>query len=120
MDPIEPSPLLECLEQSDWFSGEPGSLELGDKRLNKRARAVLRARWNHPQSTFHSSFEGWTQAKGAYGLINHPNPLISLQTRIEPHTRATLGRMAAEPVVLLPQDTSSLNYSGLKETSGLG
>ena len=54
------------------------------------------------------------------GLINHPNPLISLQTLIEPHVHATLGRVAAEPVVLLPQDTSSLNYSGLKETSGLG
>lgn len=120
MGPIEPTPLLECLKQPDWFSDELGSLELGDKRLNKRARAVLRARWDHPQSTFHSSFEGWTQAKGAYGLINHPNPLISLQTLIEPHAHATLGRMAAEPVVLLPQDTSSLNYSGLKETSGLG
>jgi hypothetical protein len=120
MEPIEPLPLLECLNRPDWFSGELGSLELGDKRLNTRAQAVLRARWNHPQSTFHSSFEGWTQAKGAYGLINHPNPLISLQTLIEPHIHATMGRMAAEPVVLLPQDTTSLNYSGLKETSGLG
>jgi glutamate 5-kinase len=28
--------------------------------------------------------------------------------------------MAAEKVVLLPQDTTTLNYTGLRQTSGLG
>lgn len=120
LEPIEPTPLLEGLKNPDWFSDELRTLQLGDKRLNKRAQAILQARWSHPQATFHSSFENWTQAKGAYGLINHPNTQINLQTLIEPHLHATLGRMAAEKVILLPQDTTTLNYSGLKETTGLG
>ena len=28
--------------------------------------------------------------------------------------------MAAEPLVLLPQDTTTLNYTGLRQTTGLG
>ena len=28
--------------------------------------------------------------------------------------------MAAEPLVLLPQDTTGLNYTGLRQTAGLG
>lgn len=36
------------------------------------------------------------------------------------HVEATNSRVAAEAVVLLPQDTTSLNYSGLRQTSGLG
>jgi hypothetical protein len=39
---------------------------------------------------------------------------------LEPHAHATQQRMAAEPLVLLPQDTTGLNYSGLKQTRGLG
>ncbi len=43
-----------------------------------------------------------------------------MESLLEPHTEATLARMAAEPLVLLPQDTTSLNYTGLRKTKGLG
>ena len=37
-------------------------------------------RWQQPQASFHGSFADWTPAKGAYGLIAHPSPDISLAT----------------------------------------
>jgi len=36
------------------------------------------------------------------------------------HKERTLERMAAESLVLLPQEHHSLNYGGLKQTQGLG
>jgi len=53
-------------------------------------------------------------------LIEHRTAEISLERLLGAHQQATQARMAAEPVVLLPQDTTGLNYTGLQQTSGLG
>src|SRR5436190_4474353 len=118
--PLTPQPLLRSLEHSDWCNEELGGLELGDRRRTQRALQILAARWEQPQASFYGSFSGWTAVKGAYGLIEHPDQGLNLQSLLSAHREATQARMAAEPVVLLPQDTSSLNYSGLKQTTGLG
>jgi hypothetical protein len=52
--------------------------------------------------------------------MEHPSADISLSTLLASHQEQTQARMAAEPVVLLPQDTTGLNYSGLRQTTGLG
>lgn len=119
-EPILATPLDECLGREDWGRHELATLELGDRRLNRRAEAILAARWRQPQSSFYGSFEGWSPAKGAYGLIEHPRAPIHFESLLQPHQQATRARMAAEPVVLLPQDTTALNFSGLKQTAGLG
>ena len=45
---------------------------------------------------------------------------ISLASLLRPHSQMTQSRMAAEPLVLLPQDTTGLNDTGLRKTTGLG
>jgi hypothetical protein len=117
---LTPEPLLQSLEQHPWWEHELAGLDLGDRRLDKRARNILQARWNQPQASFHGSFSSWTPAKGAYGLIEQVRAEISFSALLEPHSQATQRRMAAEPVVLLPQDTTGLNYTGLRQTTGLG
>lgn len=117
---VTPCPLVESLEASDWCARELDSLELGDTRRNRRAELLLTARWKNPAATFSASFSTWGQAKGAYGLIEQKRSEISFETLLAPHTETTLSRMAAEPLVLLPQDTTSLNYTGLRKTTGLG
>jgi len=118
--PLTPQPLLESLAQEDWCARELAALDLGDRRLVRRAQAVLGARWRQPQASFFGSFATWGEAKGAYGLIEHRHAPLSLESLLGAHAEATAARMAAEPVVLLPQDSTTLNYSGLKETTGLG
>ncbi len=118
--PLRPQPLEQSLQQQDWCAYEMAGLDLGDQRRCQRAVKILRARWQQPQASFYGSFAGWTPAKGAYGLIEHPSQEISLQSLLQPHIQATQARMAAEPLVLLPQDTTGLNYSGLRQTTGLG
>ncbi len=117
---VVPCSIAECSGQDEWTAREMSGLALGDERLNRRAEAILQARWQQPRASFYGSFAGWSPAKAAYGFVEHATAPISLQTLLEPHKEATLSRMAAEPVVLLPQDTSSLNFSGLHKTSGLG
>jgi hypothetical protein len=95
-------------------------LDLGDARRNRRAESILAERWKDPTASFAASFPDWGQAKGAYSLIEQKRSEINMKSLLDPHTEATVARMAAEPLVLLPQDTSSLNYNGLRETSGLG
>lgn len=118
--PVTPCPLLKSLETTDWCAHELESLDLGDARRHRRAQKILAGRWNDPGATFAASFPRWADAKGAYGLIEHRHARLNLQTLLAPHAEATLARMAAEPLVLLPQDTTSLNYARLRQTEGLG
>ena len=118
--PVTPRNLVSFMAQEEWCALELAGLELGDKRLPRRAEAILEARWKQPQASFYGSFENWGQAKGAYGFIEHKKAPISMATLLEPHRQATLSRMAAEPLVLVAQDTTSLNFKGLHATSGLG
>jgi hypothetical protein len=118
--PITPCPLLQSLESTDWCAHELETLDLGDARRNRRAQKILAGRWNDPAASFAASFPQWADAKGAYALIENQHARLNLQTLLAPHAEATLARMAAEPLVLLPQDTTSLNYSRLHQTEGLG
>lgn len=117
---VIPRPVVQSLAQEEWCAEELAGLELGDQRLHRRAEKILQARWAQPQASFNASFEGWAAAKGAYSLIESPRSSLDLSTLLASHHEATQARMAAESVVLLPQDTTTLNYTGLKKTSGLG
>jgi len=118
--PVTPCPLLASLESTDWGAQELATLELGDARCHRRAQKILAGRWHDPGASFAASFPRWADAKGAYALIENRRARLNLQTLLAPHAEATLARMAAEPVVLLPQDTTSLNYHTLHQTTGLG
>jgi hypothetical protein len=118
--PLTPCPLEQSLAANQWCERELQTLDLGDQRRHRRAQAILEARWRQPQASFYGSFTGWTPAKGAYGLIEHRSADISLASLLAPHADQTQRRMAAEGWVLLPEDTTTLNYSGLRQTTGLG
>ena len=118
--PLTPCPLTQSLAGEDWCARELQYLDLGDQRRQARAVHILQGRWEQPQASFHATFQGWTDAKGAYGLVENPRAEISLASLLASHQEQTQARMAAETVVLLPQDTTTLNYTGLRQTKGLG
>ena len=116
----KPTPLVQSLTDSDWCAQELAGLDLGDPRLARRAQLVLGARWQRPAASFNASFETWGAAKGAYAFVEHKRQKINFQSLVAPHREATLARMAAEPMVLLPLDTTTIDYSRLRHTTGLG
>lgn len=102
-----------------WVAQELDGLDLGSVRLERRFAAMLAARWKKPDRRFISSFDS-TQSKAAYRFLENRQVGVHFESLLDPHQRQTQRRMAAESVVLLAQDTTTLSYNTLQSTRGLG
>lgn len=102
----------------DWAESEYGLINLGDKRLDKRARKLLKQFGDKPVESIPGSCKSWAETKAAYRFFE--NTSVTAKKIIKPHRIATLSRIKEQPVVLLIQDTTTLNYSGQKERQDLG
>jgi hypothetical protein len=93
-----------------WVGEEVGSEDFGDKRLKKRFEQTLFSLASSPQKSIPSSTKGWHETLGAYRFMNHhkvtPNKILS------PHFESTLERIKAQAVVLIPQDTTEIDFTG--------
>lgn len=117
---VAPRSVFAPALKEDWVQQEMAGVSLGDERLNQRVQRMLRQRWARPTQSFCRSFDNLTEAKGAYELLENPRIGINLDSLLAPHRQQTARRMAAETMVLLAQDTTSLSYSTLQQTTGLG
>jgi len=114
-----PSPtLLKAPRVVDWAVEEFGNCELGDARLTDRLQTIARDFFAQPSANLPQSCGSRAKTKAAYRFLDHEE--TSMEKVLQPHYLATESRIRREPVVLAVQDTSSVNYSGLKETEGLG
>lgn len=102
----------------DWITHEYGSVNIGDQRLNKRAKQLLKRFSDTPMESIPGSCKGWPETKAAYRFFE--NDLVTAKKVMKPHRIATLNRIKAHPIVLLLQDTTTLNYSGQKERKDTG
>ena len=117
---IAPRSVLRAAPGPGWVEEELDGLKLGHALHERRFTAMLQARWNRPGRSLLASFEDAAAAKAAYRLIESPKAAIDFQSLLAPHQRQTHRRMAAEAVVLLAQDTTTLSYNTLHQTTGLG
>jgi len=102
-----------------WAAEEFGPVDFPDGRLRPRLIQVAEAFAAHPTAPIPVAMQGDAgQAKAAYRLFR--NPQVDLPTILHPHYEATVGRIAAQPRVLVVQDTTSLNYTAHPGTAGLG
>jgi hypothetical protein len=102
-----------------WAEHEFAGAELGDRRLARRLVEVGRDFFAHPQANIPHASHSAKRARAAYRLLDHPE--LGMKEFLSAHVRATTERAAAEKVVLAVQDTTSLNYTGIKDVcAGLG
>src|SRR3990167_3716273 len=101
-----------------WIVTETKTADLGDARLNQRLGNVLEMLSRKPTESIPATSKGWSETKAAYRFFD--NPEVTGEKVLQPHKDATIERMRKEPVVLLPQDTTELDYSSKPETKGLG
>ena len=52
----------------DWIENEYGSMNIGDERLNKRAKQLLKRFSDKPMESIPSSCKGWSETRAAYRL----------------------------------------------------
>ncbi len=101
-----------------WVKTELGSAKLGDLRLDKRLAIIVEAFANLPQASIPQASGLWSKTKATYRFLN--NDKVTPQNILQPHQRATQKRVGQKKVVLAVQDTTSLNYTHLPKTQGLG
>jgi hypothetical protein len=102
----------------DWVDEELKNARLGDRRLNERYGLLLRRLGDAPQASIPAACRGLGETIAAYRFFD--NDKVSAEKILEPHYAATLERLRPHPVVLLPQDTTELDYSDHPGTNGLG
>jgi len=84
-------------------------IDLGDQRLNRRARQMLEKLGDKPTVSIPSACGGWGETRGAYRLFDHPE--VTAEAVLAPHVACTEERLRAHPRVLCIQDTTELDYT---------
>ena len=84
-------------------------IDLGDQRLNRRSQPVLEALAANPEASVNAACEGWSDTLAADRLFN--NPAVTPEQILQPHLAATRRRMREQPVVLIVQDTTELDFT---------
>ena len=117
---VVPRSIFSPSPQDQWVAEELDGLDLGHAKLQERFAKMLEARWAHPDQSLYTSFGGGAGGKAAYAFLESDRAHLQFQSLLEPHQNNTRRRMAAEKVVVLAQDTTTLSYNGLRQTTGLG
>lgn len=102
----------------EWAGLEFAGLNLGDERRMRRLVKTAGILAERPGESLTRACSSWADAEGAYRLFD--NEKVPASAIREAHYERTVERAAAEPEVLVIPDGSELDFSGLRETSGLG
>ena len=93
----------------EGITAELDGIDLGDERLNKRSKKVLGALASRPQLSINASVDGWSDTMAAYRFFD--NEKVAPAAILAPHIAATKRRVGEQPVVLVVQDTTELDFS---------
>ena len=100
-----------------WAAEEFATVDLGDKRLNKRLIKVVQQWADKPTQSIPTAAGGWGDTAAAYRMLD--NKRCDWREVLEAHSHCTTQRMAALPVVLCLTDTTELDFNG-QTITGLG
>jgi len=97
-----------------------GKAEFGDERLSKRMAILLCQLASDPTANISAATKDPYQAKAAYRFVGNDD--VTTEAINDITCDVTIENIiAAKPsVLLIPEDTTDLNYTNLKETEGLG
>ena len=113
-------PSVRVQAPSDWAQEEFGRCRLS-ARLTQRLMTMARDFWGRPMADIPEASASTAKTQAAYRFLANDDVLF--ETLMQPHYAATeerVGEFNEGSVILVPQDTTSLNYSALKRVDGLG
>ena len=94
---------------SPWVMDEMKTAKLDDKRLTARLAEVWSQLSGRPTAGIPEACGGRAELVAAYRFCE--NPKTSFENVLQAHRDATRQRMAAQPVVILPQDTTEIDVT---------
>jgi hypothetical protein len=101
-----------------WASQEFNDCELGDQRRNKRLMKLAVQVAARPDGSTPDQTESWGDLKAAYRLFDADD--VSFQAIVTPHCRRTRTECSPGDVKLILNDTTELDFTSHRGTSGLG
>lgn len=112
-----PKPIEEEKEM-DWVEEEFMEAKFGDERLKNRLMEIMRDFYKKPQSNIPQACESRARTKAAYRFFD--NKESTMENILFSHYEATKDRIKKEEVILMVQDSTSLNYSAHLAAEGFG
>ena len=112
------SPERALADAAHWAQRQFGSVNLGDRRRNRRVVEVATRIAQWPEASLPKQMGSHTRLDGAYRLLS--NPEVSMEALLEPHRQQTLEGAGRERLVLLVEDSSELDYTRHRSMEGLG
>lgn len=113
-------PTTRTRSPTDWVEEEFGRCRLS-ARLTERLMTMARDFWARPMADIPEACDSVSKMQAAYRFL--ANEDVEFETLLQPHYAATeerIGELPEGSVVLVPQDTTSVNYSALTSIDGLG
>jgi hypothetical protein len=92
------------------------NFELGDKRLNCRAKKMIETMSKNCDKQLTQKFSNASDLRGAYRFFN--NPKISAKNILKPHKEEAIKRCQLQAVVLVIQDSSDISFDYMKCLEG--
>jgi hypothetical protein len=92
-----------------WVRDEMKTAALPDKRLNDRLNELLCQLSQRPAASIPAACGGYNEMAAAYRFFD--NERITFDALLAPHQAATGARIAAQPRVILAQDTTELDVT---------
>jgi len=102
---------------ASWVSHEMQSTDMPDMRLKKRLAKILTRLSKSAEESIPASCQGWSETKGVYRFLD--NHRVGLDEILSGHKAATLERISKQPMVLLAQDTTFIDF-GSEAAAGIG
>lgn len=102
----------------DWIIKELASVSFGDNRLKKRAQKILAQLSRNATDSIPAGCGSPGETKAAYRFFD--NERVTPEQIHNTHFDSSLSRMAEPAVVLIPQDTTVLNFSTQYERKDAG
>lgn len=99
-----------------WVESEFESIDLGDYRLDCRSIGIIEDLGLAPGRSIPQTFQSRSEIKAVYNFFS--NKKVSDHKLLEPHMEKAVERIKEYPVVLLPSDTTKIDFTDKKAMKG--
>lgn len=93
-------------------------VELGDQRLNERCETLAKEMGRAPDKSIPQACGNWADTQAAYRFFSNEN--VTREALLKAHQTQTIQRCEKVSEIVAIQDTSFLNYTHHRTTTGLG
>src|SRR5216684_3354610 len=105
----------ELLDPKSWAERTFGRVQLHDMRRTRRAVQAASNLAENPMGSLPAQMHTWKETKALYRLLDEPD--VTFAALMRPHVQQTREQATGEDVVLLVQDTTTVDLSHRRKIS---